>query len=82
MANEADFAVQELSSEQFGPSCRCGKQPAHPYDELVVFRREGMFYPVVGTSCEDWSHHAELNPGTISIERFDGTRIWPEGSAQ
>jgi len=67
-------------SEKF--TCRCSAQPPHPYNETVIFRRDGMFYPVVGTICEDWSVHAELNPGTLAIERIDGTRIWPEGSKQ
>lgn len=41
-----------------------------------------MFYPITGAPCEDWAHHAELNPGTVAIESLDGTRIWPEGPVQ
>lgn len=63
-------------------NCRCGKLPPHPYNEIVIFRREGMFYPITGAACEDWAQHAERNPGTLAIERIDGTRIWPEGTSQ
>ena len=62
-------------------TCHCGK--GCDYDRLVIFRREGTFYPITGTHCEDWAHHAELNPGTLSIEdAFTGARLWPEGSKQ
>ena len=61
-------------------TCRCGKGCA--YDNTVVFFREGMFYPITGAQCEDWSVHAELNPGTLKIETLTGERIWPEGVIQ
>lgn len=62
-------------------SCRCGKGCA--YDWTVLFRREGMFYPVTGPRCEDWSNHASLNPGTQSIDdAITGERLWPEGTKQ
>ncbi len=57
--------------------CFCGAQPHCAYNETVIFRREGMFYPIVGTACEDWSRHAELNPGTQRIETLDGRQLWP-----
>lgn len=59
--------------------CNCGAQPPCPYNETVIFRREGTFYPVVGTACEDWSYHAYLNPGTLEIQKPDGACIWREG---
>lgn len=62
-------------------TCRCGQ--GCPYDRSVIFRREGMFYPVTGTDCEDWANHAALNPGTLSIEdALTGERLWPEGNQQ
>ena len=65
-----------------GHPCPCGANPPHPYNETVIFRREGMFYPIVGVKCEDWARHASLNPGTLSIEAIDGTRLWPETATQ
>lgn len=63
--------------------CRCGAQPPCPYDRPVIFTREGMFYPILGSRCEEWSRHAELNPGTLSIEdALTGERLWPEGTEQ
>lgn len=64
-----------------GDTCRCGKGCA--YDWPVIFRREGVFYPIVGARCEDWVIHAELNPGTLAIEdAMTGERLWPEGAVQ
>lgn len=62
-------------------TCRCGK--GCPHDWPVIFRREGIFYPIVGPRCEHWARHAELNPGTLSIEdALTGERLWPEGAVQ
>lgn len=62
-------------------TCRCGK--GCPYDRPVIFRREGMFYPVTGPRCENWGNHAALNPGTLAIEdAVTGERLWPEGTRQ
>lgn len=62
-------------------SCPCGKEC--PYDWTVIFKREGMFYPITGPRCEDWAAHAELNPGTIEIQDArTGQRLWPEGTSQ
>ena len=64
-----------------GASCRCGK--GCTYDRPVIFRREDVFYPIVGTRCENWANHADLNPGTLAIEdALTGERLWPEGVMQ
>jgi hypothetical protein len=44
--------------------------------QTVIFFREGFFYPVMGRPDEDWSKHAELNPGTLRIESMDGEILW------
>ena len=44
---------------------------------LDVFFRQGMFYPIQLASDADARLNAECNPGTIRVERFDGTIIWP-----
>jgi len=63
--------------------CNCGVDPHCPYDRPVVFRRVEGFYIVVGTDCENWSLHAELNPGTVEIsDAVTGERLWPEGTLQ
>ncbi len=52
--------------------------------ETVIFRRDGFFYPVefldparCGKSLEAQAEeHAALNPGTLAVERMDGTVLW------
>lgn len=62
-------------------SCCCGK--GCEYNRNVMFVREDVFYFVVGTYCENWANHADLNPGTVSIEDpMTGERLWPEGTMQ
>jgi len=54
--------------------------------ETVIFFREDTFYPITLSGLKDArieaAEHAELNPGTLRIERIDGEVIWPEGNMQ
>jgi hypothetical protein len=63
-------------SETLPKTCQCGK--GCDYDKPVIFRRDGMFYVIVGTDCEDWAYHASLNPGTRSITTMSGKLLWQE----
>lgn len=50
------------------------------YDEVLIFIRKDMFYPITpvkGVSLErQASDNAELNPGTLSVEDKDGNVLW------
>lgn len=54
--------------------------------ETVIFFREDMFYPITLSGLKpvriEAAEHAELNPGTLRIERLNGEVIWPEGTMQ
>jgi hypothetical protein len=54
--------------------------------EVVLFFREGMFYPVqlsgLKPSAVEAADHAALNPGTLRIEDLSGNVLWPEGTKQ
>ncbi|WP_181008471.1 hypothetical protein [Sphingomonas montanisoli] len=54
--------------------------------ELVIFFREGCFYPVAlsGTkpASEEIPEHVALNPGTLRVEDLSGNILWPEGTRQ
>lgn len=43
---------------------------------LVIFFREGMFYPLELPVTDDLAKHAECNPGTLRIEDIRGNVLW------
>lgn len=43
---------------------------------LVIFFREGMFYPIELPITDDLNAHAEANPGTLRIEDAAGNILW------
>lgn len=44
---------------------------------LVIFFREGMFYPLELPDTDDLSAHAEANPGTLRVEDgITGEILW------
>lgn len=44
---------------------------------VVIFRRQGMFYPLDLPISDDLSAHAEANPGTLAIEdAATGEVLW------
>lgn len=49
-------------------------------DEVLVFFRAGMFYPIRAVKgsplAQQAIDHAELNPGTQRIEDGHGTVLW------
>lgn len=44
--------------------------------QIVIFFREGMFYPLELPKGEDLAKHAERNPGTLHIEDIEGNVLW------
>jgi hypothetical protein len=48
--------------------------------EVMIFFREGMFYPVQGVAsvplADQAAEHAALNPGTSRVEDTEGTVLW------
>lgn len=48
--------------------------------EVLIFFRDGFFYsvhPVKGIPLEQQAaDHAELNPGTLRIEDYQGNVLW------
>ena len=44
--------------------------------QVVIFRRADGWYPLELPVGEDLARHAELNPGTLSIEDAAGTVLW------
>lgn len=49
-------------------------------DRLVIFHREGMFYPILVFQHDGWeqlAEHAALNPGTLKItDATTGEVLW------
>ena len=49
-------------------------------DRLVIFHREGTFYPILVYRDNDWNvlaEHAALNPGTLKItDAATGEILW------
>jgi hypothetical protein len=49
--------------------------------ELVLFFREGGFYPVMLSglkpTADEVPDHVALNPGTTRVETLTGEVIWP-----
>ncbi len=43
---------------------------------LVIFFRQGMFYPLELPITDDLAVHAEHNPGTLRIEDTKGNILW------
>lgn len=52
-----------------------GEQQRGPM-RLVIFFREGGFYPLELPDTDDLSAHAEVNPGTLRIEDAHGNILW------
>jgi len=52
-----------------------------PIGEVVLFFREGGFYPVqlsgTKTTADEVPDHVALNPGTMRVENLAGEVIWP-----
>ena len=52
-----------------------------PSVEVVLFFREGGFYPVqlsgLKETADEVPDHVALNPGTIRVESIAGEVIWP-----
>lgn len=48
--------------------------------EVLIFFREGMFYPIQGCLgrplAQQAKENAELNPGTIRVEDVHGNVLW------
>ena len=44
--------------------------------QMVVFRRADCWYPLELPLDDDLSKHAEMNPGTLSIEDAFGKVLW------
>lgn len=48
--------------------------------EVMIFVREGMFYPVQGVRGvplpQQAAGHAALNPGTLRVEDIHGNVLW------
>lgn len=42
----------------------------------VIFRRAEGWYPIQVRENEDLAKHAELNPGTLTIEDTEGNVLW------
>ena len=43
---------------------------------VVIFFREGTFYPLELPVTDDLAAHAEANPGTLRIEDHEGNILW------
>lgn len=47
---------------------------------LMIFFREGHFYPIVGIPDmpleKQARDHAEINPGTLRVEDMNGNVLW------
>lgn len=52
-----------------------------PSGEVVLFFREGGFYPVqlsgMKATAEEVPDHVAINPGTVRVESLSGEVIWP-----
>lgn len=44
--------------------------------QIVIFFREGGWYPLELPISDDLAKHAELNPGTLRIEDAKGNILW------
>ena len=48
--------------------------------EVLIFFREGMFYPVQGVAgvplADQAAEHAAMNPGTSRVEDTEGNVLW------
>ena len=47
---------------------------------MYIFRRASSFYFMNLKDDAAAIANAELNPGTVKVERFDGTVVWQDGS--
>lgn len=43
---------------------------------MVLFHREGMFYPLELPISDDLAAHAHANPGTLKITNISGDVLW------
>ena len=69
-ANKPNFGMDGPSGDDMRKAHELGLLP------YIFFRNDDTFYPLECKGDEAAAEQAAMNPGTIRVERLDGTIVW------